>query len=120
MGERKPYNEPCKKCGSTDQIITITNGKKSIYCRNCSNFEDIYVSSVLQKQWDNEAKQNIQQQTVKEQHSSKPIVECPYCHSTNTKKISVMSKASSVALVGIFAMGKVNKQWHCNQCKSDF
>lgn len=47
-------------------------------------------------------------------------VECPYCHSTNTKKISGMSKAGSVALWGVFAAGKVSKQWHCNNCKSDF
>lgn len=53
-------------------------------------------------------------------HSDKPTVECPYCHSTNTKKISGMSKAGSVALFGIFAAGKVSKQWHCNDCSSDF
>lgn len=47
-------------------------------------------------------------------------VECPYCHSTNVKKISGMSKAGSVALWGVFAAGKVSKQWHCNNCKSDF
>lgn len=46
--------------------------------------------------------------------------ECPYCHSKNTKKISGLSKAGSVALWGVFAVGKVNKQWHCNNCKSDF
>lgn len=49
-----------------------------------------------------------------------PTVTCPYCQSTNTKKITNMSKAGSVALFGVFAMGKVSKQWHCNQCKSDF
>lgn len=52
--------------------------------------------------------------------NSKPSVECPYCHSTNTKKISTTSKVGSVALFGIFAVGKVSKQWHCNNCKSDF
>lgn len=49
-----------------------------------------------------------------------PTVECPYCHSTNTKKISGISKAGNVALWGIFATSKVAKQWHCNNCKSDF
>lgn len=47
-------------------------------------------------------------------------VECPYCHSKDTKKISNLSKAGSVALFGIFALGKTSKQWHCNQCNSDF
>ena len=48
------------------------------------------------------------------------LVRCPYCHSTNTKKISTTSKVGSVALFGIFAAGKVAKEWHCNNCKSDF
>lgn len=47
-------------------------------------------------------------------------VECPYCHSTDVKKISGMSKVGSVALWGVLAAGKVSKQWHCNNCKSDF
>lgn len=47
-------------------------------------------------------------------------VKCPYCNSINVKKISGISKAGNVALWGIFAIGKVNKQWHCNNCKSDF
>lgn len=51
---------------------------------------------------------------------SKPTVTCPYCKSTNTKKISSLSKAGSVAMWGIFALGKTTKQWHCNDCKSDF
>ena len=47
-------------------------------------------------------------------------IQCPYCKSTDTKKISGLSKAGSVALFGIFAMGKASKQWHCNNCNSDF
>lgn len=115
----QPYNEPCKKCKSTNQLLIVTNNRKTTLCQNCNYAEDLYVSPELQKQWDTEAKQNIQQ-TVKEQKSSKPTVECPYCHSTNTKKISGLSKAGSVALFGVFAMGKVSKEWHCNNCNSDF
>ena len=50
----------------------------------------------------------------------KPEVTCPYCKSTNTKKISGLSKAVSVGLFGIFALGKTTKQWHCQSCGSDF
>lgn len=46
-------------------------------------------------------------------------VHCPYCNSTNCKKISGVSKATSVAMFGIFSQ-KVKKQWHCNNCKSNF
>lgn len=48
-----------------------------------------------------------------------PHVECPYCHSTNTEKISTMSRAVSVSLVGA-ASGKIGKQWHCKNCGSNF
>lgn len=44
---------------------------------------------------------------------------CPTCGSTNLRKISNLSKAGSVALFGIFSQ-KVKKQWHCNNCGSDF
>lgn len=53
-------------------------------------------------------------------NSNIPIVTCPYCHSNNTKKISGLSKVGSVAIWGVFALGKTTKQWHCNDCKSDF
>lgn len=46
-------------------------------------------------------------------------VHCPYCNSTNCKKISGISKATSVAIFGLFSQ-KVKKQWHCNNCGSDF
>ena len=55
-----------------------------------------------------------------ETNNAKPTITCPYCQSINTKKISGLSKAGSVALFGIFALGKTTKQWHCNECGSDF
>lgn len=57
---------------------------------------------------------------INESQPTKPTITCPYCQSTNTKKISNLSKAGSVALFGIFALGKTTKQWHCNECDSDF
>ena len=52
--------------------------------------------------------------------STTPTITCPYCKSTDCKKISGLSKAGSVALWGIFALGKTTKQFHCNNCKADF
>lgn len=46
-------------------------------------------------------------------------VHCPYCKSTNVKKISFTGKALSVGTLGILSK-KIGKQWHCNNCKSDF
>lgn len=45
--------------------------------------------------------------------------ECPYCHSKNTKKITTTSKVVNTAVWGIFGTKRF-KQWHCNNCKSDF
>lgn len=46
-------------------------------------------------------------------------IKCPYCKSGNVKKISTTSRAISVSAIGA-ASGKIGKQWHCNNCKSDF
>ena len=51
--------------------------------------------------------------------SNSVSVTCPYCSSTNTKKITATSKAVNTALFGIFGT-KRHKQWHCNKCGSDF
>lgn len=62
---------------------------------------------------------------LKQQESSKKVEEdnhpkCPYCNSTNIKKITTGSKVAHTALFGIFSMSRNSKQWHCNNCKSDF
>lgn len=68
-----------------------------------------------------ERQQNIESNRREQLEKLKPpTITCPYCQSTNTSKISNMSKAGSVALFGVFAMGKVSKQWKCNNCKSEF
>lgn len=46
-------------------------------------------------------------------------VSCPYCHSTNVKKIGAVGRLVSVGTLGL-AGSKISKQWHCNGCKSDF
>jgi predicted RNA-binding Zn-ribbon protein involved in translation (DUF1610 family) len=44
------------------------------------------------------------------------IPKCPTCGSTNVEKISLMSKAGKVALVGVFAISRVGKSFKCNNC----
>lgn len=48
-----------------------------------------------------------------------PIIECPYCHSINTTKITAAAKAVNIALFGLHG-NKRKYQWYCNDCKSDF
>ena len=47
------------------------------------------------------------------------LPKCPTCQSTNIKKISDLSKAASVAMWGLLSQ-KVKKQWHCNNCGSEW
>ena len=55
----------------------------------------------------------------KEKRKNPHGVKCPYCSSTNTKKLSSMSRMFSGGLFGL-GSGKIGKQWHCNSCGSDF
>lgn len=48
-----------------------------------------------------------------------PTITCPYCKSTNTKKLSAVSRGLSFSIFG-FGSKKIGKQWHCNSCGSDF
>ncbi|MSS09512.1 hypothetical protein FYJ38_12770 [Clostridium sp. WB02_MRS01] len=81
--------------------------------------KDIIEYELKMSQFRNQYEQG-QQQQKQESCSNSNLPKCPYCNSTDLKKISGFSKAGSVALFGIFSVGKVSKQWHCNSCKSDF
>lgn len=60
-----------------------------------------------------------------EQHGLKPKTEednqihCPYCKSTNLKKITASNRMFSTVLFGIGSK-KIGKQWHCNNCGSEW
>ena len=81
--------------------------------------KDIIEYELKISQFRNQYEQGKQAQK-QESSGNSNIPKCPYCNSTDLKKISGFSKAGSVALFGIFSVGKVSKQWHCNSCKSDF
>ena len=103
----------CPNCKNTEFGIHKNNGAEFNICKKCGYIIQTQQSEKYDKICE-------EQQKIREQQSSTSIVECPYCHSTNTKKISTMSKAGSVAMFGVFAMGKVSKQWKCENCKSEF
>ena len=108
----------CPKCG---KIISDTSRK----CSGCG-FDGIasYLLNGL-KETDNIKRQQEEEQRKKEyeekiyNEAKARVVTCPYCHSTNTKKISQMSIMASIGFWGVFSK-KIGKQWHCNSCNSDF
>lgn len=52
-------------------------------------------------------------------NKSLPLIKCPYCQSTDVKKISTFNRSISISFAGV-ASGKIGKQWHCNKCTSNF
>lgn len=96
----KPYSKYCLKCGGR---------LKFLFNENCDT--ELAEKRKNEKPYD----------PTKDPNSPYYIanIECPYCHSTNTSKISTVNRAVSVSMVGLDSK-KIGKQWHCNICKSDF
>lgn len=66
------------------------------------------------------AAQKTRQELDEYNAKSRPnAVQCPYCKSWQTERISTASRVVSVAAVGL-ASNKVGKQWHCVKCGSNF
>lgn len=49
------------------------------------------------------------------QSANKP--KCPYCNSTNIKKISTLNRAVSIGTLGLLS-GKIGKNYECLNCKA--
>lgn len=49
----------------------------------------------------------------------KNVPRCPTCSSTNIRKLSVTSKVVDVAMWGVLSR-KAHKQWHCDNCGSEW
>lgn len=96
-------NITCKKCECDTAFVMRCDDRDILICTECGK-GDVRLKEIYNPY----------------KPTPKPKVTCPYCQSTNTKKISTASKVGSVAMWGIFALGKTTKQWHCNNCKSDF
>lgn len=101
----------CPNCGRT-----YSEFENVYYCGTC-NYRLVKKEDI--KSIKNNVVKNNSHVIGRIQDPTKPIVTCPYCKSTNTTKISGISKAGSVMMFGIFSQ-KVKKQWHCNNCNSDF
>ena len=104
------YCNKCKKCHSFD-----TSKEFCKLCPDCNSEMEFQFNA----DGDTELAEKAKNQTPIIP-SSTPTVTCPYCQSTDTKKITLGSKAVHTALFGIFSMSRNAKEWHCNNCNSDF
>lgn len=105
----------CPKCGYGISNLLVWHfsygDAKIASCKRCKTTtykENFDVADAIAKQREQEREQQ------------QPKVTCPFCQSTNCKKISGASKIGKVALFGVFAAGSVSKTWHCNNCGSNF
>lgn len=90
--------------------------KMFVKCSKC-NAQLIKLST--ENKQGNKQTNEIIKQTQEFQGQQTNTIKCPYCQSSNITKISTAGRVVSVGLFGL-ASGKIGKQWHCNNCKSDF
>jgi len=45
---------------------------------------------------------------------------CPYCHSTDVRRVSHLYKVVDLLLRGLYAVDRIGIKWHCNNCGKDF
>lgn len=103
----------CPNCGRT-----YTEFQNVYYCGNC-NYRLIKQEDIKRIRNPELSKREYNViGTIND--PTKPTVECPYCHSTDTNKITNTSKAIHTALFGLFSIGRNSKNYHCNNCHSDF
>ncbi len=81
-----------------------------------------YIETLIKDTYDPKAREyrEANEESVFAHYVSESRVTCPYCHSTNTKKITNTSKAVHTAVFGIFSIGRNSKNYHCNSCGSNF
>lgn len=82
------------------------------YCPRCNRYLG-NINSILEKEY-------YKDQSSFSQQIKKLEIECPYCHSKDTKKITATSKAVHTAIFGLFSVSRNSKNFHCNNCNSDF
>ncbi len=106
----------CNKCNKTAYFLSDT--EYDTKCKTCkTEMQYMYEKDYNPKNGLRAIRNSNMMDSSKVQI---PIIECPYCHSINTEKITNTSKALHTAMFGIFSIGRNTKQWHCNDCKSDF
>ena len=83
------------------------------------DYEHIPIYEEERKRYLEEYDSRIEEARKYMKSSSSFSATCPYCKSSNTKKISAAGRMFSAGLFG-FGSKKIGKQWHCNGCGSDF
>lgn len=129
IGRFSPEFVKCLKCGEDTLLATnMTDEEFCVLCKAAPKNNDLCSLMIDLKEKDpieyqlkiSQFKTQVQQQeSIKKQQSEQSKVHCPYCNSTNVKKISSTERVASVAMMGIFSK-KINKSFKCNACGGIF
>ena len=106
----------CDKCGFIKDFLS--NQQINDKCKVCGNKMIFFNSRKYNpKNGLNAVKNSNLKHTI--DTPTKPTITCPYCNSTDTKKISGTERVVSVAMLGLFSK-KINKSFKCNNCGGTF
>lgn len=102
-------------CSSCFKVCDFSEKESDFFCPKCGE-KMLYRQTMEMDSVTNEIINCYVEEDRKRKNPAPSfvIVECPYCHSTNTRKISGFAK------LGTLSWGATPKEWHCNRCDSDF
>lgn len=120
---KEPKDMKCQECGNYLEKTKLNCGEYD-ELNKISHDQDFILSMIDLKEKDPIEYQlklsqfktaQVQQERVEDNNKPK----CPYCNSSNLKRITTTAKAVNIAMFGLLG-NKRKYQWHCNNCKSDF
>ncbi|MBU9745288.1 hypothetical protein [Diplocloster agilis] len=106
-------------CNTTHFFLLPKEEQEKVYTKtkdiisNSPDFDPNLYKARLEKE-----RKDVEQ-TIKDLYSKRVQVTCPYCHSSNTRKIGAGERMFSANLFGLGSQN-LGKQWHCKDCGSDF
>lgn len=107
----------CQKCDGYHDFMT--GEEYSLVCPDCGGELEVFYPNL---RCDTERTNEKPPYKPTEDPNSRwyiPRITCPYCQSKNTSKVGALDKMVNTAIFGFFGT-KRHKQWHCNQCNSEW
>lgn len=111
------FNGICKVCGKEMKIEATNVPVQTTGPWNLKNSSEMVAKAKERQNFRKDVEEAIKRENMRSQQQNIP--HCPICGSAKLSKISTLNRAVSVSLFGIFSK-KIGKQWHCNQCGTDF
>lgn len=125
IGRFTPDFIKCNKCEQeTLQVTKMTTEEFSILCDVAPKNNELRNLMIDLKEKDpieyqlkiSQFKTQVQQQeSIKKQQSEQSKVHCPYCNSTNVKKISGTERVAGAVAFGLFSK-TARSQFKCENC----